>query len=107
MPDWTNDQKQAIEARGTNLLVSAAAGSGKTTVMIERIFSLIASGETSVDRLLVSTFTNAAAASMREKLTQKLDAAIANDPNNSRLAEQRNLFPSLPSGSRPFGLCFT
>ena len=44
MPNWTDAQKEAIEARGTNLLVSAAAGSGKTAVMVERIFSLISSG---------------------------------------------------------------
>ncbi|MBR2861568.1 MAG: UvrD-helicase domain-containing protein [Clostridia bacterium] len=91
MTNWTQDQKQAIDLRNTNLLVSAAAGSGKTSVLIERIYSLIASGETSVDRLLVATFTNAAAASMREKLVVKLDEAIAENDGNERLLEQKSL----------------
>ena len=71
MPNWTDSQKRAIEERGANLLISAAAGSGKTAVMVERIFSLISSGEASIDKMLIVTFTNAAAASMRQKLTAK------------------------------------
>ncbi len=91
MPSWTDSQKQAINARGTNLLISAAAGSGKTAVMVERIFSLIASGESSVDRMLIVTFTNAAAASMRQKLAAKLDDVLSQQPQNEIFIRQRQL----------------
>lgn len=91
MPNWTDAQKEAIEARGTNLLVSAAAGSGKTAVMVERIFSLISSGESSIDKMLIVTFTNAAAASMRQKLTAKLEDALTRQPQNENLIRQRQL----------------
>lgn len=91
MPNWTDSQKEAIEARGTNLLVSAAAGSGKTAVMVERIFSLISSGESSIDKMLIVTFTNAAAASMRQKLTAKLEDALTCQPQNEIFIRQRQL----------------
>ena len=63
---WTEEQKQVIETRNTNLLVSAAAGSGKTAVLVERILSLITDPEhpVDVDRLLITTFTKAAAGEM-------------------------------------------
>ena len=65
---FTETQRQVIEQRGCNLLVSAAAGSGKTAVLVERIVKMVCEGENPVDidRLLVVTFTNAAAAQMRE-----------------------------------------
>ncbi len=94
MPDWTTEQQNAINDRGHNLLVSAAAGSGKTAVMIERVFSLIVSGEASLDRMLIVTYTNAAAASMRKKLVTRLDNAIADDSNEAirdMLKKQRRL----------------
>ena len=74
MTKWTEQQERAITSRHRNLLVSAAAGSGKTTVMIERIVSLLKDEEhpASLDRLLVVTFTNPAAASMKEKLAERL-----------------------------------
>lgn len=73
MPHWTDEQAAAIEARGENLLLAAAAGSGKTTVMVERILSLIREGA-SIDDMLIVTFTRASAADMRAKLTEKLSA---------------------------------
>lgn len=91
MPNWTDSQKRAIEERGANLLISAAAGSGKTAVMVERIFSLISSGEASIDKMLIVTFTNAAAASMRQKLTAKLEDALARQPQNEIFIRQRQL----------------
>ena len=65
---WTESQERVINARKRNLLVSAAAGSGKTAVLVERIVRMITEGEQplDIDRLLVMTFTNAAAAEMRE-----------------------------------------
>ncbi|MFR6641303.1 MAG: UvrD-helicase domain-containing protein [Christensenellales bacterium] len=67
----TPDQAKAIYERGGNLLVAASAGSGKTTVMIERVLSLLGEG-VGLDRMVICTFTRAAAADMREKLTNKL-----------------------------------
>ncbi len=69
---WTEEQLRAIEARGSNLLLSAAAGSGKTTVLVERVLRLILEDGADVDRMLVVTFTRAAASDMRAKLSKKL-----------------------------------
>lgn len=74
---FTDEQRRAIEARGTNILLSAAAGSGKTTVLVERVLELIASGETRIDRMLIVTFTRAASSDMRAKLTQELGRRAA------------------------------
>ena len=76
---WTDEQARAIDARGGNLLLSAAAGSGKTTVLVARVMKLIEEGAR-IDRMLVVTFTNAAASDMRAKLSKKLaEAAAAGD----------------------------
>ena len=68
MPQWTDDQQQVIDSREKNMLVSAAAGSGKTAVLVERIIQRILDEEKpiDVDRIVVVTFTKAAAAEMRE-----------------------------------------
>ena len=68
--NWTEEQQRAIGARGTNILLSAAAGSGKTTVLVQRVLELIASGATQIDRMLIVTFTRAASADMRAKLSR-------------------------------------
>ena len=57
--NWTKEQREAIETRGKNILVSAAAGSGKTAVLVERIKRLILEEGCSIDRMLIVTFTNA------------------------------------------------
>ena len=62
---WTKEQQQAIDLRGKNILVAAAAGSGKTAVLVERIKKLIIEEGVSIDRMLIVTFTNAAAAEMK------------------------------------------
>ncbi|MBQ6475270.1 MAG: UvrD-helicase domain-containing protein [Clostridia bacterium] len=72
----TNEQNRAIDSRGTNLLVSAAAGAGKTTVLIDRIMDLILQEHISVDRMLIVTFTNDAAAQMRQRLQRALSDAL-------------------------------
>lgn len=93
----TPEQEKIIQAPCGNILVSAAAGSGKTTVMTERIVTRIVNGETSVDRLLVMTFTNAAAANMSAKLEQKLRERLSleTDPAiRRRLSEQLAALPS-------------
>ena len=79
-PKWTDEQLSAIEARGENLLLSAAAGSGKTTVLVERVLRLVLEDGADVDRMLVVTFTRAAASDMRAKLSKKLgERAAAGD----------------------------
>ena len=85
---WTNEQKRAIEARDTNILLSAAAGSGKTTVLVGRILALIESGETSIDRMLIVTFTRAAAGEMRERIEKRLSTET--DPHLRRQAAHIN-----------------
>lgn len=90
---WTPAQKDAISARGGTVLVSAAAGSGKTAVLIERIMGRILDPEHPIDadRMLVVTFSNAAAMEMKQRLMSALDEAMAEDPNSSLLQRQRRL----------------
>ncbi|ERI07343.1 helicase-exonuclease AddAB subunit AddA [Aneurinibacillus aneurinilyticus] len=80
---WTDEQWEAIAARGSNVLVAAAAGSGKTAVLVERIIRRIIDKHNplSVDHLLVVTFTNAAAAEMRHRIGGALEKAVAADPS--------------------------
>lgn len=73
--EWTKEQREAIETRGKNILVSAAAGSGKTAVLVERIKRLILEEGCSIDRMLIVTFTNAAAAEMKEKIRKSIGEA--------------------------------
>ncbi|MBR3768038.1 MAG: helicase-exonuclease AddAB subunit AddA [Clostridia bacterium] len=79
---WTPEQKNAIEADSGTVLVSAAAGSGKTSVLVERIVRKITSSENAVppETLLVVTFTNAAAAEMRSRIFSRVTAKISEDP---------------------------
>ena len=82
---WTEEQKKVIDVRNKNVLVSAAAGSGKTAVLVERILSLVCGeGEDEkpldVDRLLVVTFTKAAAAEMRERVGLALEKRLEEEP---------------------------
>lgn len=79
---WTKDQQKVIDARNCNLLVSAAAGSGKTAVLVERIIKRVMDPETPVDidEMLVVTFTSAAASEMRERIRTALENALEQDP---------------------------
>lgn len=89
MPTWTNEQKQAIDFRDESLLVAAAAGSGKTAVLVERIISMVTGDEPiDIDRLLVVTFTRAAAAEMRERISLAIARALSEDPGNEHLVRQ-------------------
>lgn len=87
---WTSEQQSAIDSRNQNLLLSAAAGSGKTAVLVGRIISRLTDEEHPVkaDRLLVVTFTNAAAAEMRERIIRTLTALSDEKPDNMFLADQ-------------------
>src|SRR5690554_2012105 len=84
---WTDDQKLAIKSRGGKIIVSAAAGSGKTAVLSARIIDYIINGG-SVDKLLVVTFTNLAAGEMKERIRKNINQAVQKDPNNAHLHEQ-------------------
>lgn len=93
---WTKEQQKVIDVRGKNVLVSAAAGSGKTAVLVERILSLVCGdkeGEApmDVDRLLVVTFTKAAASEMRERVGLALEKRLEADPENEHLQKQQTL----------------
>lgn len=88
---WTNEQRQAIEKSGANLLVSAGAGSGKTTILIARIINKIVNEKTNVDDLLVVTFTDAAQSEMKDRLISKLYEEIEKKPTDANLRKQIGL----------------
>ena len=90
---FTPEQQKVIELRNRNILVSASAGSGKTAVLVERIVSMITDREhpVDVDRLLVVTFTNAAAAEMRERISQAIGRELEKEPSNAHLQKQSAL----------------
>ena len=94
--NWTPQQKNAIYATDGSVLVSAAAGSGKTAVLVERVIKLITREKNplDVDRLLIVTFTRAAAAEMRERIQAAVNKLLENDPYNSHLLTQRQLLYS-------------
>ena len=87
---WTEAQAHTIESRGKNILVSAAAGSGKTAVLIERIKQLILQDKVDVDRFLITTFTNAASQEMRERLEQAIRKEM-DQPDADRAFLKRQL----------------
>ena len=66
--EWTKEQKEAIETKNCKLLVAAGAGSGKTAVLVERIIQKVIKDKIDIDKLLIVTFTNAAASEMRERI---------------------------------------
>lgn len=90
---WTKEQERAISDRGKGIIVSAAAGSGKTTVLIERMIQLLSDEKNKIpaDRLLAVTFTKEAASSMKEKLSRAFDEQLRRDPENKWLLSQQNL----------------
>ena len=102
---FTPAQDAAIHARNRELLVSAAAGSGKTRVLIERIYDLLATDGLSIDRMLVVTFTHAAAAEMRERLQARLAEAAGQDARMRRQAELLETARSAPCTAFAKKLC--
>ena len=93
---WTPDQKKVIDLRNRNLLVSAAAGSGKTAVLIERILNLISDPvrPVDIDELLVVTFTRAAAGEMRERLNTAIEKKLSEGEEEEHLTRQLTLIQS-------------
>ena len=87
----TRQQKDVVENRGGTLLVSAAAGSGKTKVLVERVLRRILEDGNSIDQFLIITFTSAAAAELRSKISDAITEALAGDPGNAHLSRQLRL----------------
>ena len=88
---WTNEQLQAIKQNGSNILVAAAAGSGKTAVLVERIIKKIINENIDIDSILVVTFTNAAASEMKERISDSIYKKLEEEPENARLQRQITL----------------
>ena len=90
---FSEDQSKVIKSRDNNLLVSAAAGSGKTSVLVERIIRRITDpvSPVDIDRILVVTFTHAAASEMKEKIIDALESELFKHPDNARLVRQSTL----------------
>lgn len=89
-PKWTQEQQDVIDSRGGNLLVAAAAGSGKTAVLVERIIQMILNSDLKIDidKLLVVTFTNAAASEMRERIGDAISKKLDENPEDEHLQDQ-------------------
>ncbi|MDD6788856.1 MAG: helicase-exonuclease AddAB subunit AddA [Lachnospira sp.] len=100
MPEWTPEQKKAIDTRDRNLLVSAAAGSGKTAVLVQRVIEEITDPDPDkqrdIDSLVIVTFTRASAAEMKERLRTRLQAMQHENPENEVLRRQLRLLPDAP-----------
>ena len=89
--EWTNEQKQAIYEKGNNILVAAAAGSGKTAVLVERIINKVINEDVDIDKILVVTFTNAAASEMRERILDAIYKKLEENPEDIKLQRQITL----------------
>ena len=90
MANWTDKQEEVIKTRDKNILVSAAAGSGKTAVLVERIIRRILDEKNplDIDRLLVVTYTNAAAYEMKERILAAINEELKENPYNEHLRKQ-------------------
>ncbi len=95
MPDWTNEQLKAIDSRDGTVLVSAAAGSGKTAVLVERVIRRLMNKEKpcSADRLLIVTFTRAATQQMRDRIFQAISEKLKENPDDAHLKHQLIMLP--------------
>ena len=91
---WTQQQREAIEYRNNNVLLAAAAGSGKTAVLVQRVIEMIEKDKISVNELLVLTFTDAAASEMREKIKKAINLALRENPDDEHMQKQKLLIHS-------------
>lgn len=91
---WTPEQQAAIDARGASVVVSAAAGSGKTSVLVERLIRLLSEEDYPAENMVVVTFTNDAAGEVRARLNRALTAHILEDPENEWLRRQQTMLQS-------------
>ena len=90
MTNWTDEQKQAIDKRNSNILVSASAGSGKTAVLVERIIQKVVNEYLDIDKILVVTFTNAAAQELKEKILNAIYKALETETDGSKKNHLKN-----------------
>ncbi|MGN0701996.1 MAG: UvrD-helicase domain-containing protein [Lentihominibacter sp.] len=98
--NWTREQKEAIETTGKNILVSAAAGSGKTTVLVERIINLVLHEGADIDRFLITTFTKAAASEMKQRLETAIRIEMKKPgADRKHLADQLRKLPMASIGT--------
>ena len=88
--DWTKEQRQAISKKNSNILVAAAAGSGKTAVLVERIINKILNEKIDIDKLLVVTFTNAAAQELKEKILNAIYKALETEKDSKKRNHLKN-----------------
>ena len=90
---WTESQQQALDATGSLTVLSAAAGSGKTTVLVQKALDILLdeNNPTPADRLLIATFSNASAKEFKNKIEKGLNKAIKNDPLNAYINNQKVL----------------
>ena len=89
--NWTPEQQDAIYEKNSNILVAAAAGSGKTAVLVERMIQKIIKDKVDIDKLLVVTFTNSAASEMRERVLKAIDKKLEENPEDENLQRQITL----------------
>ena len=103
---WTDNQLLAINARGGDVLVSAAAGSGKTAVLVERVLRMLTDpvNPISIDRLLIVTYTRAAAAQLKERISSKLMELIRENPDNRFYRRQLVMLPRVKFHAVPFSV---
>lgn len=80
---WTEKQKEAIDKRNSNILVSASAGSGKTAVLVERVINRVIDDNVDINKLLIVTFTNASASELKERLLKRIYEALDKDKSNA------------------------
>ena len=112
---WTKEQQNVIDLQDRNILVSAAAGSGKTAVLVERIITMLTREEdpVDVDQLLIVTFTEAAAAEMKERIRGAIEKKMEERPDDEHLKQQATLIhsaripPSIACVSLLYGNIFT
>ena len=88
MANWTKNQEKAINLQDKNILVSASAGSGKTAVLVERVINKIINYKIDIDKIMVVTFTNAAANELKERLQKAIYKKIEKEPKNQFLRKQ-------------------
>ena len=95
---WTEEQQQVIDLRDHNILVSAAAGSGKTAVLVERIIARLTrdANPVDVDHMLIVTYTEAAAAEMKERIGAAIEKELEEDPSSEHLKRQSALIHTVP-----------
>lgn len=97
--NWTKEQQRAIDIRNKSILVSAAAGSGKTAVLVERIKKLILEEDCALDRMLIVTFTNKAASEMKEKIEKEIKNTISKSQNRDEIKKLKRQLDLMPKAN--------